>query len=245
MTITPDRATANPTTDHFICAFAVSILFGSPKESMYCSPAITNEITVTIPSTVSIQLRKVARTQSTGPEKQMAGNENILPKEVEELPVERPTPVGTQVPPSRLVPDGHETGPLPEPRPGPEPVPTPVKGGVPLELGPLPDVEGPEGEPVPGVPSDSEGEPESVPNQSQEEPVSESLGPLPEAAPGPPVSESLGPLPEESLGPLPGEYAGEQLKAHTMKPEPDAQDELPGKAIGLQKRDTSNASRSS
>jgi hypothetical protein len=114
-----------------------------------------------------------------------------------------------------------------------------------LELGPLPDVEGPEGEPVPGVPSDSEGEPESVPNQSQEEPVSESLGPLPEAAPGPPVSESLGPLPEESLGPLPGEYAGEQLKAHTMKPEPDAQDELPGKAIGLQKRDTSNASRSS
>ena len=98
-----------------------------------------------------------------------------------------------------------------------------------LELGPLPDVEGPEGEPVPGVPSDLEGEPESVPNQSQEEPV----------------SESLGPLPEESLGPLPGEYAGEQLKAHTMKPEPDAQDELPGKAIGLQKRDTSNASRSS
>ena len=131
--ITPDRATINPTIDHFICAFAVSTLFGSPKESIYCSPAITNEITVTIPSTVSIQLRKVTRTHSTGPEKQMAGNERTLPNEVETLPVDKPIPVGIHVPPSKLVPAGQGAEPLPEPLLEPEPLPTPVKGGVPLE----------------------------------------------------------------------------------------------------------------
>ena len=154
--MTPDRATINPTIDHFIWALAVSTLFGSPRESIYCSPAITNEITVTIPSTVSIQLRKVARTQSTGPEKQIAGNEKTLPNEVETLPVDKPTPVGTQVPPSKLVPAGHETGPPP---PGLGLPPTPVKGGVPpapapppgLGLPPTPATEGVPPEPL-GLP---------------------------------------------------------------------------------------------
>ena len=172
--MTPDRATINPTIDHFIWALAVSTLFGSPRESIYCSPAITNEITVTIPSTVSIQLRKVARTQSTGPEKQIAGNEKTLPNEVETLPVERPTPVGTQVPPSKLVPAGHETGPPPEPLPEPEPLPTPVKGGVPLE--PLPDPD-PEllPEPLPDPDPEPELEPEPLPLPE--------LEPLPEGYP--------------------------------------------------------------
>ena len=58
----------------------------------------------------------------------MAGNEKTLPNEVETLPVDKPTPVGTQVPPSKLVPVGHETGPPP---PGLGLPPTPVKGGVP------------------------------------------------------------------------------------------------------------------
>lgn len=148
--MTPDNAIIRPTTDHFACAFAVSTLFGSPKESIYCRPAMTNEITVTIPSTVNIQLKKVARTQRTGPEKQMAGKEKTLPKEVEALPVERPTPVGTQVPPSILVPAGQETGPLPEP----DPLPTPVNG-APLKPEPLPT----EPEPLP------EPEPERYPTE--------------------------------------------------------------------------------
>ncbi len=141
MAITPDKATISPTIDHFICALAVSTLFGSPKESIYCKPAITNEITVTTPNTVNIQLRKVANTHNTGPEKQMAGNENTLPNLVDALPVEKPKPVGIQVPPSRVVPAGQDTGPLPEPLP--LPAPTPVKGGPPE---PLPD---PEPKPLP------------------------------------------------------------------------------------------------
>ena len=231
--MTPDRATISPTTDHFIWALAVSTLFGSPRESIYCSPAITNEITVTIPSTVSIQLRKVARTHSTGPEKQMAGNEKTLPNEVETLPVDKPTPVGTQVPPSKLVPAGHETGPLPELLPEPEPPPTPVKGGVPLEPLPLPD---PEllPEPLP----DPDPEPELEPNhpQLEPEPVPGSPEPLPEPDPGSPEPlPELEPLPLPELEPLPEGYPTEHSTAQTIKDTlPSAAQDILLKAIPAQ-----------
>ena len=233
--MTPDRATINPTIDHFIWALAVSTLFGSPRESIYCSPAITNEITVTIPSTVSIQLRKVARTQSTGPEKQIAGNEKTLPNEVETLPVERPTPVGTQVPPSKLVPAGHETGPPPEPLPEPEPLPTPVKGGVPLE--PLPDPD-PELLPEPLPDPDPEPEPEPEPNHPQLEPEPlpdpELLPePLPDPDPEPELEPEPLPLPE--LEPLPEGYPTEHSTAQTIKDTlPSAAQDILLKAIPVQ-----------
>ncbi len=160
---------------------------------------------MTTPNTVSIQLRKVANTHNTGPEKQIAGNENTLPNLVDALPVEKPKPVGIQVPPSRVVPAGQDTGPLPEPLP--LPAPTPVKGG-PLE--PLPE---PEPEPLPEPELPLEPDPEPLPEPDPEPDPEPLLDPEPEL----PLEPE--PLPEPEPNQLHPELEPEPLPEPELEPE--------------------------